>query len=358
MIDIPKLIRGLTQGTPALRLRILTVLSKLEAIPEFVTPAELFGAVERFTNDPDPHLRYEARHTLGKLKALAGVNGPAAGGEPVRPGQAPGFATRGEAEERLTHPDAQVRLRTVREIERAGDADYLPLVTARLAAETHSFVIASLVKTVGRLGGMAQIEVIRPHLASPDARVRANAIEGLAMIGDSSIVDLVRPLVEDPDNRVAANALLALSLFNAFTALAPIERMLASSRSGMRESAIHALREIGGPHALDLLLRSVGPDDPDRIRRRAVKAIESIYQSLPDGEREACDEARRDAIERLRVEAPPEEGEDPVELAVIYENLEHLGDALREYRRALARKPGNLQLLKKIRELAKRRDKE
>lgn len=369
MIDIPKLIRGLTQGTPALRIRILTVLAKIDAVPEYVTGAEILAAVEKFTNDADPVVKYEARHALGKLKTVIAdpaKENDAAGGAPaepappgpVRPAQAPRFATRGEAEERLTHPDSQIRLKTVRELEKSGDGSWLPVLKARVQTETHAFVIASLVKAIGKLGALPEVETIRPHLSSPDARVRANAIEGLAMIGDTSIVELVKPLVEDPDNRVAANALLALSFFNTFAALGPIERMLASPRAAMRESAIHALREIGGPHALDLLLSGIGRTDPDRIKRRTVKAIEAIFAALPQAEREARDAARRGAIEELRTETPPEEGEDPAELAVIYENLEHWNDAIREYKRALAARPGNLPLLRKIRELTKRRDKE
>ncbi len=353
MVDIQKLLRGLAHASPSHRLRILTVLGKVESLPAGSSADEVVEGVARYTNDPDPAVRHAARETLGRLRALLPKESDAS--PAVSENDAPAPA-RSELIERLTHPDPKIRIRAVRDIDATGDRGWLARLKERLPVEPHEFVLATLVKAVGRLGGPAEIEAIRPHLSSADARVRANAIEGLGLIGTSAIADLVKPFVTDPDNRVAANAILALGLFDARAALEAASRMLAAPDPAMKESAIHVLRELGGCEAFDLLAAGVGSADPPAIRRRAIRALDALHTSLPASEQESRKDSIFAALERLRTAGAAEEGEDPAELATIYENLEHWDDAIREYKRALAERPGNWSIIKRVRECARKRD--
>lgn len=352
MIDIPKLLRGLEKGTDLLRIRILTVLAKIDAVPDYVLPAEVVDRVSAFVNDPEPSVKYHARRALAHLRARLGLAGTNLAADPATPG----FATPDEAERLLSDPDYVTRLKTAKELAHTGDRRWLPLIAGRLAEERNPFVLASLVKAFGQIGGTADIPAIVPFLAHADARVRANAIEGLAFIGDTSIVERVRPMLEDPDNRVVANAAMTLGLFNAYTFLGPMERMLKGTDSAMKESAIHALREFGGREGLVLLIGALSQADPDPIKRRALLAIEHLFERLAAREKAELQERVRAAVAILAPESEPPVSEDPFEVAFIYETMELYEDAIREYKRVLRSRPGNLPLIRRIRDCIGKRE--
>jgi len=118
-----------------------------------------------------------------------------------------------------------------------------------LKKEDHSFVLATLARTLGTVGGRECAAEVAEFLKHPDPRVIANAIDGLAACPQVDHVPLIEPFSHSPDNRIRANALKFLGMFKSGNATDEINRMLTDSededyvREGLKESARFILQE-------------------------------------------------------------------------------------------------------------------
>ena len=174
--------------------------------------------------------------------------------------------------------DEEIRLRAVQEASELGAPEILPLLVDRLSLETSRYVIATLVKAVGNLGGTSVVKQIVPFLDYPDPRVRANAVEGLAMANDPEMAYHIAPLLGDQDNRVRGN--VATYLWNKDPALAreKIEAMLQSPSVWDRESALYAIEKIRD-ESLNPLLKKLLRDKSLTIVRKAASLLSSLDDS-------------------------------------------------------------------------------
>jgi HEAT repeat protein/Flp pilus assembly protein TadD len=84
------------------------------------------------------------------------------------------------------------------------------ILTDRLASENHSFVVASILINLGRVGGEDCIDIIASFLTHQDARIRANAVEGLDFLQAPQAVLQILKAAGDSDPRVMANVARAL----------------------------------------------------------------------------------------------------------------------------------------------------
>jgi len=80
----------------------------------------------------------------------------------------------------------------------------------RLSEENHPFVIASILINLGRAGSEKCADIIASFLTHPDARVRANAVEGLDYLQAPAAVQHILNSAADGDPRVRANVARAL----------------------------------------------------------------------------------------------------------------------------------------------------
>lgn len=174
--------------------------------------------------------------------------------------------------------DEEIRLRAVQEASELGDPEILPLLVDRLSLETSRYVIATLVKAVGNLGGTSVVEQIVPFLDYPDPRVRANAVEGLAMANDPEMAYHIAPLLGDQDNRVRGNVATYLWNKDPDVAREKIEAMLKSPSVWDRESALYAIEKIRD-ESLNPLLKKLLRDKSLTIVRKAASLLSTMDDS-------------------------------------------------------------------------------
>jgi HEAT repeat protein len=113
-------------------------------------------------------------------------------------------------------------------------------------------------------------------LASPDNRVRANAIEALGQARDERLRCLVKPLLSDPDNRVRANACVHLWRYpeERSRVQSALEEMALMDDPWSRTSAIFACARLKDPAFDPLLYRSL----EDSYEPAVLQALRALTQ--------------------------------------------------------------------------------
>lgn len=84
----------------------------------------------------------------------------------------------------LSHPEREVRLATLRWIERLGLKAAIPLIRDRLVAEGSRPVQAASLRTLALLGDQAGFDLVTPYLEHPEAVLRHGAVVGLLRSGE------------------------------------------------------------------------------------------------------------------------------------------------------------------------------
>lgn len=151
----------------------------------------------------------------------------------------------------------------------------LPVLERFVGSEQGGEVRATLVITLGILGGERQIDSIIPFLEDPDNRVRANAVEALEFIGHPSVYPHITRLLPDMDNRIRANVIKALRNYGKVNLKRLLEEMLVSSEVWMRDSAVYTLGALKQPEYLPLLEQAT-KDVDSGVRKKALRGIERL----------------------------------------------------------------------------------
>jgi len=178
----------------------------------------------------------------------------------------------------LENEDPQKRLRAVQVAAKTGDSRSVPLLLNMVDVEEDDFVKATLAKNLGVFRDAGVIPVIAKYLNDPDARVRANAIEGLESIGSEKIIEYIAPMLRDRDNRVQANAAKAMSAFDKKEVAEIFEKMLQSPARWQKESAIYAMGEIKDEAYIEILKSFILKEEDDDLALAALKKL-SIFNS-------------------------------------------------------------------------------
>lgn len=173
----------------------------------------------------------------------------------------------------LDHPDPTRRMAALRSAAALGNPAIVPHLVAMLQNEVNPQVIATCLKTLGRLGNYPEVSgVLKPYLGSEDERIRANCVEAYEFLGDPGCVRDLAPLLKDRDNRVKANTVKALWNFGQHDVMTHLVEMLESGDEWSRDSAIHALGYIRSQKSR-ILLRKALSDPSETIRSAASQAL-------------------------------------------------------------------------------------
>lgn len=173
----------------------------------------------------------------------------------------------------------------------ASDVSKLPQVLKALASENNSFIRATLISAVGKLGGRNDMDALLPFVKDADARVVANVVQALESIGNPKCVEHIVKLVAHADNRVRANTVKAIWKFAHTNVTANrivferLKEMMFSTRNQMRESAIFVLGEIGDDESIDLLSIAANDKSPD-IKAKAEEALKNALKIKAEREQE------------------------------------------------------------------------
>jgi HEAT repeat protein len=236
--------------------------------------AEITAAVEKLCTAPDPATRYFAKKTIKKIKDAQQKSESDPAAAPLVQS-----ANSDTIKNLLASQNPENRQRAMKALTASFNPAVLPQMIEMLKSEKDPFVIASLVKLVGKYGGAAHVEALSVFLEHEDPRVRANTIEGLELTGSEKIIAYIVPFINDVDNRIKANAVKALSKFKSDEMLEVLGSMIKSEHLWMRDSALFALQQIASDPAVDLLC--IAAQDAEKsIANNAMQAlirIGSVY---------------------------------------------------------------------------------
>lgn len=183
----------------------------------------------------------------------------------------------------LESDDTAMRITAAKEMGESGSKEYLPLLSARLNKEFDPFVTATIVKSLGMVGGADSSEILIPFLKHDDDRIVANAIEGLTAAEDPQIIVHLADCLAHESNRVKANALKALKSFSGVNPLFQIQKMSESENPLTRESSVYVLNDFVMAEILELFVRALADSEP-RVRNKAIDGLKQLmkqsYQAL------------------------------------------------------------------------------
>lgn len=114
-------------------------------------------------------------------------------------------------------------------------------------------------------------------LSEPDARMRANAVEGLWGTNSTAVRALLQELAADKNHRVAANALVGLHHMDAAQAAAGLENMARCPQPEVRAAAAFAMGQTRDP-GFRATLQTLQKDTSLRVSSQALKALIRIQQ--------------------------------------------------------------------------------
>jgi len=116
------------------------------------------------------------------------------------------------------------------------------------------------------------------QLASPDARVRANAIEALWQGEAESCRPVFRAATRDTNCRVAGNAVVGLYLLGDAESIPLLLELAGHAAPEYRATAAWCMAEIQDPRFLPLAIQLFG--ESGRVRQNALRAISRMRRSL------------------------------------------------------------------------------
>ncbi|MFA7576522.1 MAG: HEAT repeat domain-containing protein [Candidatus Muiribacteriota bacterium] len=152
----------------------------------------------------------------------------------------------------------------------------LPYLKEALFREQDSYVVSSLVKSIGYIGNKNEINILVKYLNDPDPRVRANTIEGLEFIKEEEIYKHLIPMLKDKNPRVIANAAKALQKFGKSNVLDLLAKMITLPKREMRDSAIFALSKMKSIEAGKILLNHYKNEQELELISKIEKAVENM----------------------------------------------------------------------------------
>lgn len=185
----------------------------------------------------------------------------------------------------LDHPDPERRIAALRSVASMNSPDLMTHILNFLAREKDERVIATFMKTIGRMGkGKSElVGVLAQYLCSDNERIRANCVEGLELLGCPEAIPHLAPVLRDADNRVKANAAKALWVFGRREVLSFLDKMLQSKEEWERDSAVYALGFIPSQGSTNLLVRAL-EDPSSNVRAGAAAALERLRSQNPHGQ--------------------------------------------------------------------------
>jgi mono/diheme cytochrome c family protein/cytochrome c2 len=145
--------------------------------------------------------------------------------------------------------------------------DVKPLVALAVKRVVDDPSLEDVLRHVVSIGGSPDLE---PLLSSPNAAIRAMAIDGLTRVGARESIEKIASRLSDGDAPVRRAALVAIGYFKAAKFAKDVAGLLSDPDSSTRTVAIEALRELDAENAAIVPLVK----DPDPIVRRT--AVESL----------------------------------------------------------------------------------
>ena len=320
---------------PTARIEGATAARRAELLTELAvrTPSAAEPVIVRALEDPDDRVRATAAELAGRLRVRAAR-------EPLV--------------RWLDDPQASIRAAAARALASIADATTIPAL-ARLFNDRDSEVKLAAVQAVGAIGGATAVVPLLDRLSDDDSDVRIAAARALGELGDAravlSLLGVLRDptaevreavctalgrlrderalrgivaLLRDPTPEVrlaAARAIGVIGSREAVVDLAPIALGAdfvgdVSQRIELARAAVASVGRIGGPAAIDLLVRVFRSNTSPDVARAATDALRSLGDSA------------RSAIPLLAAEPVPTNARDSLSALLGELGTDEAADAL------------------------------
>ncbi|MBL8682947.1 MAG: HEAT repeat domain-containing protein [Myxococcales bacterium] len=310
------------QRDPSSRIEAATAARRSELLTELAArdPTGAERVIIRALEDPDERVRATAAELAGRLRIRAAR-------EPIL--------------RWLDDPQASLRAAAARALATIGDATAIPALT-RLFNDRDSDVKLAAVQAVGVIGGQAAVVPLLDRLSDDDSDVRIAAARALGELGDARAVLSLLGVLQDPTAEVreavctalgrlrderalrgivallrdsmpevrlaAARAIGVIGAQAAVVDLAPIALGAdyigdISQRTELARAAVASVGRIGGPAAVDLLVRVFRTSTSQDVSRAATDALRSLGDraraAIPALAAEPVPPSARDALAAL-----------------------------------------------------------
>ncbi len=192
----------------------------------------------------------------------------------------------------LSHSDYRRRLKAALALYDIGTPEIVHRLANLLKMEKNEYVIASLVKVIGRLGSETAVDILKPYLTHEDNRVRANTVEAMDMTRSNRRFEILSPCLDDKDARVRANAVMIISRVDPKKTRKIIETMIRCSSTSDRLVGVRCLEDIASPASIKLLKKLTSDQDHDiaEAARESLRRIKEKKGKKKAGETGSVDD--------------------------------------------------------------------
>ncbi|MBI4859883.1 MAG: HEAT repeat domain-containing protein [Candidatus Riflebacteria bacterium] len=154
------------------------------------------------------------------------------------------------------------------------DAASQKVVRRYIANEQDPFVLATMASFLGALGDAQDSTTLVTLLMNQDQRVVANALEAICKLRIEVPTHMLSPLIASPDPRVRANALAVLEKADPEAVLALVAKATHSRDLGLRRSIAHLLGQLQDhPKVSELLLAMLKTDPDTGVLKQAAASL-------------------------------------------------------------------------------------
>jgi len=196
----------------------------------------------------------------------------------------------------LQSKDPLMRVHALQNVGRFPPTSSLDLLRRLVELEKDTLVLATLVKALAKVGGIAEVSNIRQFLSHDDARVRSNALEALALVKLGPELDEIckQVLLDEEAPRMQMQAAAHLFATDPDEAVRHFRGRILGEDATARESALHIMATFHDDRLLDVLKDAL--KDPRRgVYDRVHEALRRMATSW-DKARDLLDSYHRGEV--------------------------------------------------------------
>jgi len=245
-------------------------------------------AVKNLLNDVNPAVRYYAKKAFGSVSAQISTRAMIEAEEQKAREALDGYnEARPETGQKqdFISSDVREKIKAIQLVPDSPDELQANFLVSELNLTEDKYIIATIIKKLGKVGSRGHESYLIPFLSHNDARVIANAVEALDELGSENGISEMLKLLSHEDNRIKGNITKALYKYlekdtvSKSLIMDKLKNMLNSKEPWTQDSAIFALGSIANAQALEILESYSGGGDSS-IKTKIDAAVNELKKKL------------------------------------------------------------------------------
>ena len=245
-------------------------------------------AVKNLLNDVNPAVRYYAKKAFGSVSAQISTRAMIEAEEQKAREALDGYneakPETGPKQDFISS-DVREKIKAIQLVPDSPDELQANFLVSELNLTEDKYIIATIIKKLGKVGSRGHESYLIPFLSHNDARVIANAVEALDELGSENGISEMLKLLSHEDNRIKGNITKALYKYlekdtvSKSLIMDKLKNMLNSREPWTQDSAIFALGSIANTQALEILESYSGGGDSS-IKTKIDAAVNELKKKL------------------------------------------------------------------------------